>query len=145
MEPVSVAVLMALAGGAGGAAGQHAWTGLVQLARRAFHRSDEPDNAGEPQLLIALRQAPDEERAQALITALTARAAEDPSFAQALAAWRQDAAAAIAQVGQGSVHTSISGGQQNAVITGRDFSGPFTIGLPMPPPSTGEQPSPRQE
>ncbi|MFF9869630.1 hypothetical protein ACF1G0_30260 [Streptomyces sp. NPDC013953] len=141
MEPVSAALLLALAGGAGSAAGQQMWTGLSTLVRRPFGRGGDAGGSGESQLL-ALEQAPDEERAQDLAAVLTARAEADPVFAQALAAWRQETVARVPSTGQGDVHSTVWGGRQNAVVTGRDFSGPLSFGTPPSTPDDGAPSSP---
>lgn len=41
MDPISVALLGALAGGAGGELGGQAWTGLTALVRRPFTRGQD--------------------------------------------------------------------------------------------------------
>ncbi|WP_234334788.1 hypothetical protein [Streptomyces sp. NRRL S-118] len=134
-------MLLALAGGAGSAAGQQMWTGLSALVRRPFGRGGDVGGSGESQLL-ALEQAPDEERARDLAAVLTARAEADPVFAQALAAWRQETIARMPSTGQGDVHSTVWGGRQNTVVTGRDFSGPLSFGTPPSTPDDGAPSSP---
>ena len=66
MEPISLGLLMALVGGAGGEMGKQAWTSLAALVRRPFHRSTTEGhleeigtkNTGEAEL-TALEHAPD--------------------------------------------------------------------------------------
>ncbi|MFE9606453.1 hypothetical protein [Streptomyces hokutonensis] len=134
MDPVSVGLLASLAGGAGGEVGRQVWAGLTTLVRRPFHRGD--DNEGGPgpgeDELARLQQAPgDGTRAHALSTALAVRAALDPDFATALAAWHQQAK--LVRTGDGTVNNAISGGSYYApVLQGRDFPD-TTFNSPAPP------------
>ncbi|WP_406449178.1 hypothetical protein OH768_01510 [Streptomyces sp. NBC_01622] len=134
MDPVSVGLLASLAGGAGGEVGRQVWTGLTALVRRPFHRGE--DSSGGPgpgeDELMRLRQAPgDGTRAHALSTALAVRAALDPDFATALAAWHEQAR--LVRTGDGTVNNAISGGSYYApVLQGRDFPG-TTFNSPAPP------------
>jgi len=134
MDPVSVGLLASLAGGAGGEVGRQVWTGLTALVRRPFHRGD--DGSGGPgpgeDELARLQQAPgDGTRAHALSTALAVRAALDPDFATALAAWHQQAK--LVRTGDGTVNNAISGGSYYApVLQGRDFPD-TTFNSPAPP------------
>ncbi|MFD4483499.1 hypothetical protein ACFWPU_46455 [Streptomyces sp. NPDC058471] len=149
MEPVSAALLLALAtGGAGaGAAGGQAWQGLVALVRRWRGQQDptaEP-RAGAAELLpaeaewVALEREPaDERRAQALSAALAARAGMDAGFAAALDAWHRQAQQAVRATGPGNVSTHVSGGSQGAVVTTRDVEGGLHFGAPASPPAPGE-------
>jgi len=110
MDPVSVGQLASLAGGAGGEAGRQVWTGLTTLVRRPFRRGD--DSAGAPgpgeDELVRLQQAPgDGTRAHALSTALAVRAALDPDFATALAAWHEQAK--LVHIGDSTVNSWTSG------------------------------------
>ncbi|WP_171162517.1 hypothetical protein [Streptomyces sp. I05A-00742] len=136
MDPISVSVLAALVGGAGGEAGRQAWQGLATLVRRPFRRDDDTPGSdplphistGLPEL-TALQNAPtDPARAQALVTALSVRAALDAEFRGFLEEWWQRAQS----VGTGgNVHNNIGGGTYNApVVQGRDFSG---ISFTTPP------------
>ncbi|TWF89748.1 hypothetical protein [Streptomyces capillispiralis] len=125
MDPISAAVLAALAGGIGGEAGRQAWTALSALIRRPF-RHGEADGAlvvssGEAEL-TALAQNPDElERAQRLSTALAVRSALDAEFRLALESWWQQAESV--RTGESTVTNEISGGTQyGPVVQGRDFS-----------------------
>ncbi|MER7925944.1 AAA family ATPase [Streptomyces sp. NPDC096057] len=134
MDPVSVGLLASLAGGAGGEVGRQVWTGLTTLVRRPFRRGE--DSAGGPGTgedeLVRLQQAPgDGNRAHALSTALAVRAALDPDFAAALAAWHEQAK--LVRTGDGTVNNTISGGSFHApVLQGRDFSH-TTFNSPTPP------------
>ncbi|MEU6225373.1 hypothetical protein [Streptomyces sp. NPDC047042] len=132
MDPISVTLLAALAGGLGGEAGRQAWQGLTALVRRPFQRGDtEGDpgaivpavSSGEPEL-TALAQAPnDTARAHALSTALAVRAVLDAEFARRLEEWSVHARQAGEQ--DSVVHNEISGGtyRNSPVIQGRDISG----------------------
>lgn len=130
MDPVSVGVLAALAGGAGGELGRQAWATLSELVRRPFGRQAGAPAPGEAEL-VALSEAPGEPaRAEALSGALAARAAVDPEFAAALDSWR----GRIPALAEGSVTNTVSGGTQyGPVIQGRDFSG-ITFNSPTVPP-----------
>ena len=131
MDPVSVGVLAALAGGAGGELGRQAWATLSELVRRPFGRQAGAPAPGEAEL-VALGEAPGEPaRAEALSGALAARAAVDPEFAAALDSWR----GRIPALTEGSVINTVSGGTQyGPVIQGRDFSG-ITFNSPAGPPT----------
>ncbi|MDX3775894.1 hypothetical protein PV720_00320 [Streptomyces europaeiscabiei] len=131
MDPVSVGVLAALAGGAGGELGRQAWATLSELVRRPFGRQAGAPAPGEAEL-VALGEAPGEPaRAEALSGALAARAAVDPEFAAALGSWR----GRIPALAEGSVTNTVSGGTQyGPVIQGRDFSG-ITFNSPTAPPA----------
>ncbi|MET9346015.1 hypothetical protein [Streptomyces termitum] len=129
MDPVSVGMLAALAGGAGGELGRQAWAALSDVVRRPFGRRPGA-SSGEAELR-ALDEAPDEPaRAEALRGVLVARAAEEPEFAAALASWHQQ----VRALPDGSVTNTVSGGTQyGAVVQGRDFHG-VSFGAPPPPP-----------
>ncbi|WUH95243.1 hypothetical protein OG900_37205 [Streptomyces sp. NBC_00433] len=140
MDPVSVALLAALAGGAGGELGRQAWVGLTTLVRRPFRRGQDGSaqapavSTGEAEV-VRLQEAPgDLERAHILSTALAVRAAVDPEFSSELRLWHQQAK--LVRTGDGDVHNVISGGNQyGQVLLGRDFSGlSFTTASPPPPP-----------
>ncbi|MQY15407.1 hypothetical protein SRB5_55890 [Streptomyces sp. RB5] len=120
MDPVSVGVLAALAGGVGGELGRQAWATLSELVRRPFGGQAGASASGEAEL-VALAEAPAElARAEALSVALAARAAVDPEFAAALDSWRGRIPASV----EGSVTNTVSGGTQyGPVVQGRDFSG----------------------
>lgn len=151
MDPVSVGLLVALVGGAGGELGRQAWSGLSALVQRPFRRGEEAGQApvvssGAAEL-VALQQAPgDEARAQALSTALAVRAAVDAEFRTGLERWHEQAK--LAQTGAGDTKNTVSGGTQyGPVLQGRDFSGlSFTTPPPPTPPAASEGgPLPTQE
>ncbi|MER5662816.1 hypothetical protein OG981_08140 [Streptomyces mirabilis] len=130
MDPVSVGLLAALAGGAGGEVGRQAWEGLSALVRRPFQRSqntadDSAVSSGETEL-VRLEHAPaDPARAQALSTALAARAAADADFQAGLHRWHEQAQ--LVRSGDGAVHNEISGGTFHGTVAQlRDFSGVYT-------------------
>jgi hypothetical protein len=140
VDPISVALLAALAGGAGGEMGRQAWAGLSSLVRRPFLRA-QGDSSGAPAVssgaaeLARLEEDPDDpERAHALSTALAVRAVLDADFHTGLRQWHEQAK--LVRTGEGEVHNTISGGVQHGpVLQGRDFSGiSFPISLPPPPP-----------
>lgn len=134
------AVLAAIAGGAGEGLGGQLWAGIVALAARPFHRRGGPQaGAGVdgPSQLAALQDAPgDPQLALALAEALVGRAAADGEFAQALAAWWDQARHLPAAA---DVTNLVSGGTQyGPVIQGRDFSGlAFTTAPPPRAPDPG--------
>ncbi|MFB7248567.1 hypothetical protein CW362_32700 [Streptomyces populi] len=138
MDPVSVGLLVALAGGAGGEVGRQAWAGLSALVRRPFGRGDGGQapavSSGEAELMRLATDSGDQGRAQALSTALAVRAAVDEDFRTHLTAWQEQAK--LVRTGDGAVTNTISGGTQNGpVLQGRDFSN-LTFTTP-PPPSLG--------
>ncbi len=140
-----MALLVALAGGAGGEIGRGAWAGLVRLVRSPFRRDGDGDGAGggsgEAELARLAEEPEDEARAQALSTALAVRAALDAEFRAGLRAWQEDLPP-LPDSGGGSVVNSVSGGvQYGPVVQGRDFSG-LTFHAPPPPPPA--QPPPAQ-
>jgi hypothetical protein len=134
MDPVTVgAVLLAIVSGAAGEAGSRLWDGVVALVRRPFRKAA-ADRAGAPAFpageaeLAALQRAPsDEGQAAALAQVLLARAGADAKFGQALQAWWQQAEPVRASLGD--VTNTVSGGTQQVVVQGRDFSN-LTIGVP---------------
>ncbi|MEW2131899.1 hypothetical protein [Streptomyces sp. NPDC005435] len=144
MDPVSVALLVSLAGGAGGELGKQAWAGLSALVRRPFRRggadgdgdAGAPDPAlptGEAELARLDRNPDDQNAAHALSTALAVRSALDTEFRAALTTWQEQANQV--RVEGDSIHNSISGGVQHApVLQGRDFSGLTVNHTPTPPP-----------
>ncbi|GAA2503558.1 hypothetical protein ACOZGD_24260 [Streptomyces murinus] len=129
MDPVSMGLLTALAGGAGGELGRQAWTGLGELVRRPFRRGgavvpegSAPEGSGEAELARLARDPGDAAAARALSVVLRRRAAADAEFEERLRRW-DEAARRISLTG-GDVHNSISGGTFSApVIQGRDFTG----------------------
>ncbi|UXY32217.1 hypothetical protein [Streptomyces sp. HUAS TT20] len=136
MDPVSVGLLAALAGGAGGEVGRQAWAGLTALVRRPFRR-DGPGqgpvvSSGEPELVRLAGDPGDQGRAQALSTALAVRAALDEDFRTGLAAWAEQAK--LVRTGDGAVTNTVSGGTQyGPVVQGRDFSNLTFTGTSPPP------------
>ncbi|MEG3626862.1 hypothetical protein [Streptomyces poriticola] len=148
MDPISIGLLAALAGGVGGELGRQAWAGLSALVRLPFRRGQADADAprvstGEPEL-TALGQAPDDRaRAQALSAALAARASLDPGFDSRLRQWHEGARLIPTEVGD--VRNSISGGSQyGPVLQGRDFSGiSFSTQPPPPPAPEGGTPAAR--
>ncbi|MFC8596524.1 hypothetical protein [Streptomyces atroolivaceus] len=142
MDPVSVALLVALAGGAGSEAGQQAWTGLSALVRRPFRRGqgDSPEalavSSGEAELTRLAEAPADQARAQALSTALAVRAVLDADFSAGLQRWHEQAR--LVRTGDGEVHNTISGGTfSGLVLQGRDISGVSSTPLPPPPTPPG--------
>ena len=141
MEPISLALLAALAGGAGGEAGRQAWSTLTALVRRPFRSVGAADeeapgsSSGLPELQAAERAPEDTDRISALNTVLAVRAALDPEFRAGLQEWQQQAKATVQ--GSSEVHNHISGGTQHGpVIQGQNFSGiTFTNQPPHEPPS----------
>ncbi|NED78328.1 hypothetical protein G3I51_39645 [Streptomyces sp. SID9944] len=134
MEPISMALLVALAGGAGGEAGQRAWDALSTLVRRPFRRGEDTPavSSGEAEL-AALARAPGPERANALRDALAARAVLDARFGADLRQWHEQTGAL--RTGDGEVHNTISGGTfHGPLVQGRDFSG-ITFNTAAAPPS----------
>ncbi|GAA1044102.1 hypothetical protein GCM10009566_58910 [Streptomyces murinus] len=134
MDPVSMGLLTALAGGAGGELGRQAWTGLGELVRRPFRRGgavgpegsapegSAPEGSGEAELARLARDPGDAAAARALSVVLHRRAAADAEFEERLRRW--DEAARRVSLTGGDVHNSISGGTFSApVIQGRDFTG----------------------
>lgn len=146
VDPVSVGLLVALAGGAGGELGHQVWAALGALVRRPLRHLGGGGDAPEvPEMgsgaaeVAALEQAPaDEQRGAALSAVLARRAAEDADFAAALDGWRQQADR-VPFVSE--VHNRISGGTfHQPVLQGRDFSG-LTFGAPLAP-ATPPPPAP---
>ncbi|MER7516528.1 hypothetical protein [Streptomyces sp. NPDC126499] len=121
MEPITAGLLVALASGTAGAAGQQIWASLRDLVTRRGTRpgEDEPAMTAEPPRT--------EERAAQLAALLNERARQDPDFATALETWRRRANAEVA-ARSGDVTNQITGGTQGTVIQGRDFHGDITFG-----------------
>ncbi|MER5916425.1 hypothetical protein ABT124_40065 [Streptomyces sp. NPDC001982] len=141
MDPVSVGLLAALAGGAGGEVGRQAWAGLSALVRRPFHHGDSRGqvpvvSSGEAELVRLVEDPGDQGRAQALSTALAVRAALDEDFRTGLASWQEQAR--LVRTGDGAVTNTVSGGTQHGpVVQGRDFTHLSFTTPPPPPPSAG--------
>ncbi|MER6630853.1 hypothetical protein ABT301_21985 [Streptomyces sp. NPDC000987] len=128
MDPIAPELLMALAGGTAGAAGEQIWTTLRNLVRRRPSHG-EPYDESE---LTALAEAPGSaDRAAELAEALALRARQDPAFAEALAAWRREAEALEGTgtgTGRGDVHNNVSGGAHGVVVQARDVHGSLNAG-----------------
>ncbi|MEU5083684.1 MULTISPECIES: hypothetical protein [Streptomyces] len=144
MDPISVALLAALAGGAGGELGRRLWSGLTTLVRRPLvggqgESAQAPAvSSGEAELARLQEKPGDAVRAQALSTALAVRAVVDAEFSVGLRQWHEQAK--LVRTGDGDVHNTISGGTvYGPVLQGRDFSGlSVTTSAPPPPASEGE-------
>ncbi|MFE7463362.1 hypothetical protein ACFU6R_04565 [Streptomyces sp. NPDC057499] len=124
MEPVAAELLMALASGTAGAAGQSLWERLRALVRRQT-----ADAVGEGELAALAEDTGNDARARELAAALALRADQDPVFAQALTLWHQEAErvhGAGARDG-GDTHQEISGGTQHNVVFTRDVHGPINL------------------
>ena len=135
MDPVSVGLLAALAGGIGGEVGRQSWASLSALVRRPFTRSD--IRSGEDELAALEENPGDTDRARALGMVLTARADADTAFRTALESWVEQAR--LIRTGDGEVHNEISGGAQyGPVVQARDISGGLTFTSP-PPSSAGPE------
>ncbi|MFF8265021.1 hypothetical protein [Streptomyces virginiae] len=143
MEPISAALLLALATGAAGAAGEQSWqglNGLIRRWRRQGHADVEPAGSTEmvpagPELTALEQQPTDENRAQLLSVALAARAGADAGFAAALEHWHRQAQQVVPATATGNASTYISGGSQGNVVTTRDVFGGLQIGQPVIPPA----------
>lgn len=139
LEPISVALLAALAGGAGGEAGREAWAELSSLIRRPFRRgrngSATNASSGEAELLRLTESPDDARRAHALSTALAVRAAVDAEFHAGLRRWSEMIESPVSR----HVRNEITGGSfTGPVLQGRDFSGiTFTN---QPPPKADPDP-----
>ncbi|MFF3431371.1 hypothetical protein [Streptomyces sp. NPDC002602] len=149
MDPISVGLLAALAGGVGGELGRQAWAGLSALVRSPFGSSAAQAvevSSGEPELTSLSEEPSDQSRAQALSTALAVRAAVDPDFRASLAAWQKQAA--LVGGGDGAVANSVIGGTHHGpILQGRDFTGLTVTSTPPPPPTVpgtpgGSEPGP---
>ncbi|MFI6009741.1 hypothetical protein ACIBAG_13110 [Streptomyces sp. NPDC051243] len=127
MDQIAPELLMALAAGTAGAAGQQIWTSLRDLVRR---RPSGQGPSGADELTALAAAADDAARARELAGVLAERARQDPAFAQALETWRGRAEAWDAErTGAGDVHNEISGGTfQGPVVQARDINGPLTFG-----------------
>ncbi|MEV0219252.1 hypothetical protein [Streptomyces sp. NPDC050704] len=127
MDPIAPELLMALAGGTAGAAGQQIWASLRDLVRR---RPTVGEPRGEGELASLTEAADSPTRARELTDVLALRAQQDPAFAQALDTWRREAEALDGtSTGAGDVHNEISGGTiQGAVVQARDINGPLHFG-----------------
>ena len=108
MDTVSAALILAVAGGAGGAVGDQAWRGLVSLVHRPARGASAPES-GVAQV-VRLREQPDDgECAARLGHVLTTRAADDEAFRAALEVWLLGAERLYPAARPGTVNT-VSGG-----------------------------------
>ncbi|NBM17977.1 hypothetical protein [Streptomyces sp. GC420] len=141
MDPVSVGLLAALAGGAGGELGRQVWAGLGALVRRPFRRGEVGEqvpavSSGETELARLEEDPADPVRAQELSTALAMRAAVDMDFSAGLQQWLGQAK--LVRSGDGETHNEISGGTfHGPVIQSRDVSGLSFTASPPPPTTPG--------
>ncbi|MYR59373.1 hypothetical protein GTY54_25085 [Streptomyces sp. SID625] len=141
MDPVSVGLLAALAGGAGGEIGRQAWVGLSTLVRHPLRGGQDADDdsavsSGEAELTELERVPADPVRAQVLSTALALRAARDADFRLGLERWHEQAG--LLRSGESKVDNTISGGIfHGPTLQGRDISRiSFTTAPASPPPSS---------
>ncbi|PAZ13623.1 hypothetical protein CLM62_23295 [Streptomyces sp. SA15] len=126
MDAIAPELLMALAGGTAGAAGQQLWASLRDLVRPPT-QCEEP--CEEDELTVLVDTANTAERARELAGALMVRAQQNPAFAQALESWgREVEALGDAVTGAGEVTNTISGGTQNTVVQARDIRGSINLG-----------------
>ncbi|MFI2720481.1 hypothetical protein ACH5AI_29775 [Streptomyces collinus] len=105
MEPITAGLLVALASGTAGAAGEQIWASLRELVTRRG------SGAGAEEPAVPAEPPRTEERAGQLAALLNERAGQDPDFAAALEIWRRRADARVASP-TGDVHNEISGGTQ---------------------------------
>jgi len=117
VDPVTMSLLLAVAGGAGGAMGDQIWSGLGALAKRPFHRgggktpalaagSAPPAESGAEEWAALATNPRDQAAAGRLAESLTAHAAVDGEFSRALTAWSTVASQEYPQVN--IVHNQIS-------------------------------------
>ncbi|MFG2271349.1 hypothetical protein ACGFNY_16530 [Streptomyces chartreusis] len=126
MDPIAPELLMAVAGGTAGAAGQQIWTALRDLVRR---RGSDEEPSGEGELTALAQQSDSAERARQLAETLALRARQDPAFAEALAAWRREAETLVPnQTGSGDVRNEVSGTVHGNVVQARDIHGSIRFG-----------------
>lgn len=136
MVPIAPELLMALAGGTFGAAGEQIWTSLRALVRRRPSGDELPPadlrgnetTGGESELTELEGEPGSVERSRRLVEVLMLRAEQDPDFARALREWRRDADACERQAGVGEVHNSVSGGRQQNVIQVGEINGSINLG-----------------
>ncbi|MDQ0910784.1 hypothetical protein QFZ22_006769 [Streptomyces canus] len=144
MEPISVALLAALAGGAGGEVGRQAWAGLCSLVQRSTPRSvgsSTPGvSSGEAELTCLADSPTDPTRAQDLSNALAVRARTDTVFRTELRQWHEQAA--LVRTDSGNVHNEVSGSTLSGpLIQGRDFHGITFTSPPAPHPDPDPGPT----
>ncbi|WP_051732177.1 hypothetical protein [Kitasatospora phosalacinea] len=115
MDPISLGLLAALAGGAGGELGKQCWNGLTALVRRPFqHAAAAAVSSGEAELVALERDPQNAEAASRLNTALAVRAALEPEFGPELERWHGQARSVLSG---DTIHNEISGGTFNSVLT----------------------------
>ncbi|CAL9425918.1 hypothetical protein SUDANB1_01944 [Streptomyces sp. enrichment culture] len=137
MEPISLAVLAAVASGAGGQVGKSLWDQLTSLVRRPTREQ----SAGAAELESLQVRPTDRERAEQLRTVLEERANQDPEFRRALEAWASGAAQ-HADTLFGDVRNEMSGGTVNGyLLQGKTFS---HLSLGYAPPSPQPAPAPEE-
>jgi hypothetical protein len=143
MDPISAELLMAVAGGVGGAAGQQAWNTLGALVKRSFRR--EPGHGGKTPTadLAALQRDPgDVNAAIRLAVLMVARAEADAVFRTDLETWAATVRETYPATGSGDVHNVIAGGVfHQSVIQARDI-GKLTYGSPAQPDPPGKSGQP---
>ncbi|MEU5383105.1 hypothetical protein ACFVT9_20820 [Kitasatospora cineracea] len=108
MDPISLGVLAALAGGAGGEVGKQCWRSLTALVRRPFqHAAAAAVSSGEAELVALEGDPQNAELAGRLNAALAVRAALEPEFGPELERWHDQARSAL---NGDTLHNVISGG-----------------------------------
>ncbi|MFD8403186.1 hypothetical protein [Streptomyces anulatus] len=127
VDPISEGLLMAMAGGAAGSAGQQIWHALRGLVgRREPAAGGAPPQSSVEGELTLLEQRPDDiERARSLAVALRGRAEQDPAFATALARLLVEGERAHRTPGAASFE--ISGGTQHSVVQAQNVHGDITF------------------
>ncbi|GLW55655.1 hypothetical protein [Kitasatospora phosalacinea] len=112
MDPISLGLLAALAGGAGGELGKQSWNALTALIRRPFqHAAAATVSSGEAELVALERDPQNPELAGRLNTALAVRAALEPEFGPELEQWH------------GRAQSALKGDTLHNVISGGNFTG----------------------
>ena len=140
MDPISVGLLAAIAGGAGGEVGKQAWASLTALVRKPLRhdRAESPQpgvSTGENELVALQKHPSDLAVARRLSTALAVRSSVDQDFALALTAWLALAGRIDPEiVRDSSVTNMISGGAfHGPVVMGRNISQLSPPDPPWPP------------
>ncbi|WP_331723261.1 MULTISPECIES: hypothetical protein [unclassified Streptomyces] len=138
MDPITVQILLALAGGAGGAVAAQGWVALTELVHRPFQRRNAEGGVESVQPapgvneLQALQNSPtDGARAQDLAAALQLRADEDPEFRQSLLAWQQRHSRGSSE---GQTHNTVRGSNYGNLLMADDVHGPISFTTPPPSP-----------
>jgi hypothetical protein len=117
-------VLTALAQGAGGQAGQRAWTALAALAGRVLGR-----DSAEAAAIEAVRVSGSPDPAS-LADLLAGQAEADPGFASGLEEWLADTKLLLAS-GEGQTANRVTGPVSGTVIQARDVFGGIRFGHPQ--------------